>query len=81
MSDTNTETNAPFVREVIRQTVVEHEIVKLNELLKLQHTLLSNGMLEGMADRNAQSEILQESILHRANELLILVQDSDIVKH
>lgn len=81
MSETNTETKTPFVREKIRQVVVEHEIVKLNELLKLQQTLLSDGRIEGMAERNAQSEILQESILHRANELLVLVQDSDIVKH
>ncbi|ACI93266.1 hypothetical protein OCAR_6152 [Afipia carboxidovorans OM5] len=81
MSETNTETKTPFVREKIRQVVVEHEIVKLNELLKLQQTLLSDGRIEGMGERNAQSEILQESILHRANELLVLVQDSDIVKH
>jgi hypothetical protein len=81
MSDTITETKAPFVREKIRKVVVEHGIVKLNELLKLQHSLLSDGRTDGMGERVAQAEILQESILHRANELLILVQDSVITEY
>lgn len=52
----------------------------LNELLKLQHSLLGDGRIEGMDDRVAQAGILQECILHRANELLILVQDSLITE-
>jgi hypothetical protein len=78
---TTVSTEPKFVREKIRQVVIEHEIVKLEALLRIQSELLENGTSEGFGERMGRAAILQESIVARATELRILVQDSDIVKH
>lgn len=71
---------AKFVREKIKQIEVEYELVKLESLLKIQSDLLNNADLDGFAERMYNAAILHESIVSRAHELLILVQDNDIVK-
>jgi hypothetical protein len=78
---TTESTEPKFVREKIRQVVVEHEIVKLEALLQIQSERLENGKSDGFGERMGRAAILQESIVARAKELRILVQDSDIVKH